>query len=261
MPLEFDIVRWLEETYAVEIRSLSDWLEVFERELDENLANGIIGLKSVIAYQRPIRFEEVSFKDAAIAFQKALKERTEKCVYRDKSLVLPKVVQDYVMHLIMSAANERGVFVQFHTGLLEGNSRMLSNSNSQLLENLFLKYPGLKFDLCHIGYPYWGVTAALARTYPNVFIDMCWSHIISPISSRNALSDFLDAGPFNKISGFGGDYAIVEAIYGHLKMARENIARVLEEKISEKTITLSKAMKIAERLLHDNPKEILLNNL
>ena len=75
------------------------------------------------------------------------------------------------------------------------------------------------------------------------------------------MSDFLDAGPFNKISGFGGDYAIVEAIYGHLKMARENIARVLEEKISEKTITLSKAMKIAERLLHDNPKEILLNNL
>ena len=91
MPPEFDIVGWLEETYAVKIRSLSDWLEVFERELDENLANGIIGLKSVIAYQRPIRFEEVSFKDAAIVFQKALKERTEKCVYGDKSLVLPKV--------------------------------------------------------------------------------------------------------------------------------------------------------------------------
>ncbi|WP_292589033.1 hypothetical protein [Mesotoga sp. UBA5557] len=76
------------------IRSLSDWLEVFERELDENLANGIISLKSVIAYQRSIRFEEVSFKDAAIVFQKALKERTEKCVYGDKSLVLPKVVRD-----------------------------------------------------------------------------------------------------------------------------------------------------------------------
>ncbi len=75
------------------------------------------------------------------------------------------------MHHILSAANERGVFVQFHTGLLEGNSRMLSNSNSQLLENLFLKYPGLKFDLCHIGYPYWGVTTALAKTYTNVFID------------------------------------------------------------------------------------------
>jgi len=77
------------------------------------------------------------------------------------------------MHHILSAANERGVFVQFHTGLLEGNRGMLSNSNPELLENLFLKYPGVKFDLFHIGYPYWGVTAALAKTYPNVFIDMC----------------------------------------------------------------------------------------
>ncbi|HAY98047.1 MAG TPA: amidohydrolase, partial [Mesotoga sp.] len=51
------------------------------------------------------------------------------------------------MHHILSAANERGVFVQFHAGLLEGNRRMLSNSNPELLENLFLKYPGVKFDL------------------------------------------------------------------------------------------------------------------
>jgi len=159
------------------------------------------------------------------------------------------------MHHILSAANERGVFVQFHAGLLEGNRRMLSNSNPELLENLFLKYPGVKFDLFHIGYPYWGVTAAFAKTYTNVFIDMCWSHIISPVSARNALSDFLDAVPFNKISGFGGEYAIVDAIYGHIKIARENIARVLEEKISKKTVKLSQAMMIAERILHNNPKK------
>jgi len=48
--------------------------------------------------------------------------------------------------------------------------------NPELLENLFLKYPGVKFDLFHIGYPYWGVTAALAKIYPNVFIDrLRWS--------------------------------------------------------------------------------------
>ena len=124
-----------------------------------------------------------------------------------------------------------------------------------------MKYPGVKFDLFHIEYPYTGVTAALAKTYPNVYVDMCWAHIISPVSARNALSDFLDSVPYNKIMGFGGDYSIVDAIYGHLKMARENTAKVLEEKISEKTITLSQAMKIAERILHGNPKEVLLNNL
>jgi proline racemase len=57
------------------------------------------------------------------------------------------------------------------------------------------------------------------------------------------------------ISGFGGEYAIVDAIYGHIKIARENIARVLEEKISKKTVKLSQAMMIAERILHNNPKK------
>jgi hypothetical protein len=261
MPPEFDIVGWLEETYAVEIRSLNDWLEVFERELDENITNGIVGLKSALAYHRPIRFEEVSLEDAATAFRQALEERRRRSPDHNIGLLIPETVQDYVMHHVLSAANERGLFIQFHTGLLEGNRGILSNSNPELLENLFSKYPRVRFDLFHIGYPYWGVTAALAKSYSNVFIDMCWSHIISPVSARNALSDFLDAVPFNKISGFGGDYAIVDAIYGHLKIARENIARVLAEKIGERTLTFSQAGKVAERLLHDNPKEILLNNL
>ena len=203
----------------------------------------------------------MDFDDAEAAFRKALEERNRRCSGRNKSLLIPETVQDYVMHHILSAANERGLFIQFHTGLLEGNRGMLSNSNPELLENLFLKYPGVKFDLFHIGYPYTGVTAALAKIYPNVHIDMCWAHIISPVSAQNALSDFLDAVPYNKIMGFGGDYAIVDAIYGHLKIARENIARVLEGKIRDRTLTVSQAITIAERILHENPEEVLLNNL
>jgi len=134
------MVGWLEETYAVEIRSLNDWLEVFARELDENLSNGIVGLKSVLAYQRPIRFEEVDFDDAS-AFRKALEERNRRRPDRNRGLLIPETVQDYVMHHMLSVANERGLFIQFHTGLLEGNRGMLSNSNPELLENLQLKIP------------------------------------------------------------------------------------------------------------------------
>jgi predicted TIM-barrel fold metal-dependent hydrolase len=127
------------------------------------------------------------------------------------------------------------------------------------LENLFSKYPDVKFDIFHTGYPYQNITAALAKMYPNVFIDMCWSHIISPFAARKALSDFLDAVPYNKIMGFGGDYAIVDAIYGHLKIARENIARVLSQKVEEDGgMSIDRAAEIAHRLLYDNPKEVLL---
>jgi hypothetical protein len=83
-----------------------------------------------------------------------------------------------------------------------------------------------------MGYPYQGVTAALAKMFPNVFIDMCWSHIISPGAAMHALSDFLDAVPYNKICGFGGDYAFVDGVYGHLYLARRNISQVLAAKVN-----------------------------
>lgn len=150
------------------------------------------------------------------------------------------------MHHILSAANERGIFIQFHTGLLRRQSWNVSNS-IELLENLFSKYPRVKFDLFHIGYPYWGVTAALAKTYPNVFIDMCWSHIISPVSARNALSIFWTWCRSTRYPVLAGTMQSLTAIYGHLKIARENIARVLAEKIGDRILTVSQAVRIAER--------------
>ena len=131
---------------------------------------------------------------------------------------------------------------------------MLANGRPRLLNNLFLAYPNVKFDLFHISYPYSGEAAALAKMFPNVFIDMCWAHIISPAAVTAALADFLDGVPFNKIMGFGGDYGFVDGVYGHLVLARENISRVLAEKVKLGVFGVEQAVKIGEHLLYHNPK-------
>ena len=92
--------------------------------------------------------------------------------------------------------------------------------------------------------------------FPNVYLDMCWAHVISPAAARSALADWLDAVPFNKIMGFGGDYAFVDGVYGHLIMAKENISRVLAEKVELGVFDLERAVQIAEHLLYINPKEL-----
>jgi hypothetical protein len=56
--------------------------------------------------------------------------------------------------------------------------------------------------------------------------------------------------------GFGGDYIFVEGAYAHSRIARENIARVLIEKVEEGYLNEEEALKIAFRLLRDNPKEL-----
>jgi hypothetical protein len=96
--------------------------------------------------------------------------------------------------------------------------------------------------------------------FPNVFIDMCWAHIISPSASIHALEGFLDTVPYNKISAFGGDYIFVDAIYGHLNIARQNVSRVLAQKVTDGKFSVEKAIEIATALFYENPKRIFKLN-
>lgn len=55
----------------------------------------------------------------------------------------------------------------------------------------------------------------------------------------------------------GQDYGFVDAIYGHLRLARENVSRVLSEKVDEGFFCEDKAVDIARALFYENPLRIL----
>jgi predicted TIM-barrel fold metal-dependent hydrolase len=133
---------------------------------------------------------------------------------------------------------------------------MIAHSDPSLLSNLFLEYPNVRFDVFHMGYPYHQVLSAVAKMFPNVYIDMCWAHIISPQASVDALVEWLDAVPANKISAFGGDYALVDGVYGHQAMARDNVSRSLAIKVEQGVFDVERACEIARWLFVDNPIRI-----
>ena len=101
---------------------------------------------------------------------------------------------------------------------------------------------------------------ANTRNFPNVFIDMCWAHIISPEASIRALTEWIDAVPVNKISAFGGDYLFIDGVYGHLCIARENVSRSLAEKVSQGVLDTERAKQIADMPFFENPKELFQLN-
>jgi predicted TIM-barrel fold metal-dependent hydrolase len=248
---DFLMQEGIAKRHGINVKTLEDWLEVMERELDWTLTTyGAKVIKTAIAYHRSLRFEDIAYRAAEAQFDKALEERGP------GGLIFPAELQDYLMHQLMRLAQGRHLTVQFHTGLLEGNGNTLANSDPALLNNLFLKYPGVDFDLFHISFPYQGTACALCKMFPNVFIDMCWAHIISPRAAKSALLDFLDAVPYNKISAFGGDYCFVDGVYGHLVLARQNVARALAQKVEEGTFGEDRAVDIARALFYDNPKRI-----
>lgn len=245
----------IEKESGIDICSLEDFLEAFDVLLQNAIGKGIAALKCGLAYQRSLLFERTTREEAEKEFNNIFKSN----FYIDKNEQVyntGKHFQDYMMHYILRQANKKHLVVQFHTGLLEGSGNIITNSNPELLANLFLEYKNVNFDIFHIGYPYQHVLSALAKTFPNVFIDMCWAHIISPTACVNALYEWLDSVPANKISAFGGDYLIIDAVYGHQYLARLDVSRALSQKVEEGTLSLSRAKTIAEMLFYKNPARI-----
>ena len=71
----------------------------------------------------------------------------------------------------------------------------------------------------------------------------------------NAMKEAIDMVPLNKIFAFGGDYiSFIEKVYGHLHMARENIALVLGDRVDRNLMDLDEAKQTLRAWFYDNPK-------
>ena len=70
------------------------------------------------------------------------------------------------------------------------------------------------------------------------------------------MDELIDLIPINKIIAFGGDYGVVEKVYGHLIMAKENVAKVLARRIKEGLFSEDEAIELAKKWFYENPKEL-----
>jgi len=231
---------------TVEQATLAEYCQAYKKEYQAWRGRGIAALKVTLAYERSLYFEDIPFEEAEALFNQCEKDKRK----------FPKKLQDYMMHYALSLANEDKFVVQIHTGLQEGMYNDIENSNPMLLKNLFRKYPDLTFDLFHIGYPYDRELITLAKYHPNVYIDMCWAHIISPHASREFFREALDVIPYTKIFGFGGDYIFFDGVAGHLEIAKQNICEVLAEKIDRGEYDMALAEKILRAVFYGNAKRV-----
>ncbi len=241
---------------GVRPRSLNDWLDICEAAIENAIADGVACLKCAIAYDRSLHFSRATFAQAEAGWNSIRSERN--LTYWDMLRLHPGAdFENFMMHHILRIAEKKGLAVQFHTGLQEGNGNILANSNPLLLTNLLLDYTGVRFDLFHCSYPFMGELGALCKNFANAYIDMCWGHIISPRACMLALDEWLDAVPFSKISAFGGDYCFVDGVYGHQALARENVCKTLSRKVLAGEMSTDRALAVAKAVLCDNPARIL----
>jgi len=254
-PRFFSEINEIGSCAGISICSFDTWLEAVDKLLETAIKNGVRIFKNALAYSRSLKYDRRTRQEAEASFNKLF---TVKHIptWLDDAICPEIAFQDYMMHYILAYANRNNITFQYHTGIHEGNGNFINNSDPALLSNLFLEYPDVDFDIFHIGFPFEKSAGVLAKNFPNVYLDMCWAHMISPVASVWALYEWLDYVPVNKISAFGGDYLFIDAVYGHQLMAREDVCKTLSMKIKDKAFGIDKACEIAEMLFYKNPKKI-----
>jgi predicted TIM-barrel fold metal-dependent hydrolase len=246
MPMIYDVESWeavsrpLCEPGAT-VRTLDDYLDAMRRYVLRVKAEGAVGLKMRSnPYQAPSRHEALS------AFEQLRSGAAPR-------LPIPNPLRDYVVDETIAFAARQGLVICVHTGYW-GDFRTLDPLH---MIPILQRHPQARFDIYHLGYPWVRETLMLGKGFPNVWLNLCWTHIISQQFVIAALNEAIDLIPMNKLLAFGGDYEVpVEKVYGHLVMAREDIARVLAQRIEQGRMTEDDALTLARKWFWENPKEL-----
>jgi len=257
-PLSSTGVEKVFNSIGLEITGFDDYLEAICHDLEQKIKNGAYIFKLFTAYYGPLNLKNCSKQKARMEFEKEIR-RMRTFIYESP---VPSAFEnlfefsDYVTHFILRILNKHSCVLQVHTGLQSGNGNLIQNADATLMCEVISKYKNIQYDLFHISYPYQNSLIAMAKMFPNVYINFAWTHIISPNASVKTLIECLNTIPMNKIMGFGGDHEAVINVAGHLTIARQNIAKALSIGIEQDLLTLSEAKKFALMILYENPKRL-----
>jgi len=228
-------------------KDFAQWLAAFDAFFFRSIEEGAVGFKSGLAYNRRIEYSDPSKDDAARIFERGLLTASpaEKLIY-----------QDFMVNRLCRLCVEAAVPLQIHTGIQTRMGHTLEDARPTLLTGLFRRHGDLRVDLFHGGYP-WCVHAGLmAKYFPNVYINGCWLHHISPSAYRAALTAWIETVPLNKIFAWGGDHSsMLEHSYASLSLAKDLVADVMADLVDRGYFDVELALAVTKRIFHDNGAE------
>lgn len=233
---------------GIEVRDL-ETLRAAMSALFAKYGHCAIAVKSQHAYSRTLRWEERDDTEASHILDKVLAAQevteAERCL-----------LGDWCTARGVELATEYNLPFKIHTGYYAGHSSMpVERIPAGHLCGLLRRYPNAKFVLMHIAYPYSEEMIALAKHYPNVWVDMCWAWSINPFAATDWVRRFIHAVPANKLFGFGGDSWNPLASVAYALQARQGLTRALEAELADGLLTEPQALALAERFLMTNQQE------
>jgi hypothetical protein len=221
---------------GVEPASFDDYLAALETLVDGLAARHQVALKNALAYDRDVAFDEPDASLARQAWGQVSPSPAER-----------KAFSDLVVDRLCALAGARDVPVQMHLG-----TAIIRGSHPLKAAGLVERHPRTRFLLMHLAYPWSRDLLGLAFVYRNVWLDLTWSLLLSPSHFKLALHEAIEVLPDESRLMIGGDNWHAEETYGTMRLARQLIGEVLEEKVKTGYFGLADAQRLATGILRDN---------
>ncbi|MBI4660460.1 MAG: amidohydrolase family protein [Verrucomicrobia bacterium] len=220
------------------MKSIDDYLVVLDRLFQKAKAAGAVCLKSTLAYERTLAFENTP------------KNRAEQAFGRPRNQLDPgqvKGFEDFIFWRLVELSAKYELPFQIHTG-----QARIQGSNPILLVDLIAANPKAKFILFHGGFPWVGETGVIVMRHSrNVWIDSVWLPTLSYTTAKRAFHEWLEVMPSDRIM-WGADCNHAEGIYGATEFTRMCLAEVLAEKVDRGDLKEEHALRIGKQVLRDN---------
>jgi predicted TIM-barrel fold metal-dependent hydrolase len=205
-----------------------------------------IAVKTQHAYNRTLLWEERT--DDAI--RPILARALDGAVCDDAERV---ALGDWCLGRVAEEAARHGLPVKIHTGTYAGQGGMpIERIRAALLTNLLRRYPDTRFVLMHASYPYSDELLAIAKHFPNVWVDLCWAWSLNPRHTGDFVRNFIHSVPSSKLFAFGGDSFEPDVAVSYAFQAREWLTRTLQAEIVEGLLTEREAIRLAARWMGEN---------
>jgi hypothetical protein len=213
----------------------------------ERYAAMAIAVKSQHAYARTLQWEQRTDEDAAKAFSEV--QQKGKQASEPARLCLG----DWAMDTVAELAAEHDLPFKIHTGYYAGTGYMhVDRIKPGNLCKLLIKHPKTRWVLMHTAYPYGNELIAIAKHFPNVWVDLCWAWSIDPLSTQQFIRTFIHTVPANKLFGFGGDTSTPTSAVGYTLQARQWLTRTLQAEVADGLLSETQAIDLATRFMRGN---------
>jgi hypothetical protein len=230
---------WNEPGFAP--AALDEYLDLCEAAIEQAASRGAVAIKSALAYDRPVSFDNPDREAAERAFAgKGEVSRADQLAFGD-----------VVMRRILEAAQRLELPVQVHLGL-----GIISGSRPMLFEPMIAAYPGVTFDLFHGGYPWCDEIAGLLHNYDNVIADMCWLPLLSTTRAIGALHEYLDVARSADRIVWGDDTWTGEEAYAAVLAWRHVVRQALLRRVMSGLCTEAQAQRLTEKLMYRNAQAL-----